>query len=464
MSRYLLPVPSFRQVVMGVFFVVFTLLDPFGLSSSSDAASERWLNRMFASGYGHLGQQQIAVVLIDDAYLQRNGTFWPMPYDEQSKLFKNLLGFKPKAVFADLLYSHDHADGQAGKDSQLLANVFERYQRRGIPFFLANSGVAQKEAGHVNALESLSSASSPALVQWSGFDERYPLAVSTSMGTLETPALALYREYCRDRLCADIPADAASAVTAPPMAVQWGLNMPPEQSSVARADDCRAIGGLAEEFWKQLMHAVFWKLDDSDDKPVCRYALTLTATDLEVTDEQDRELIGRLIANRLVLVGADITSASDLTESPVNGLVPGVFLHAMALDNLITQGMKYDRDPESVRGTNFNWLDLLSIVLVGVIALIRCLHQRASEDFEACDRLTRVRVGLLSPLASWIVVLGFLWLLSQVLNATHITPVNVLGVLLISLVLVADAFSSLPKVFAPFNPKKEFKCSSGLCL
>ena len=98
---------------------------------------------MFASSYPDTGQQRVAVVLVDDAYVMRNGTSWPMPYGEQSKLFKRLLAYKPKAVFVDLLYSHDHSLGDPERGSQLLANVFERYQRQGIPLLLANTGVIE---------------------------------------------------------------------------------------------------------------------------------------------------------------------------------------------------------------------------------------------------------------------------------------------------------------------------------
>ncbi len=52
-----------------------------------------------------------------------------------------------------------------------------------------------------------------------------------------------------------------------------------------------------------------------------------------------------LLRDRLVMVGASITSTGDLVQSPVHGLIPGVYLHAMALDNLIYKGMDYDREP-----------------------------------------------------------------------------------------------------------------------
>ncbi|MCT6980877.1 hypothetical protein M1697_22615, partial [Salmonella enterica subsp. enterica serovar Oranienburg] len=91
---------------------------------------------------------------------------WPMPYGEQSKLFKRLLAFKPKAVFVDLLYSHDHSFGDPARGSQLLANVFERYQRQGIPLWLANTGVERGEAGQANTLAPFVEVSRPGLVAW----------------------------------------------------------------------------------------------------------------------------------------------------------------------------------------------------------------------------------------------------------------------------------------------------------
>ncbi|RZA11137.1 MAG: CHASE2 domain-containing protein, partial [Proteobacteria bacterium] len=128
------------QVLLGLVIGCIALLDPFGLSSASDAASSQWINRITASSYPDTGQQQVVVVLIDDEYLMHNATFWPLPYAQQSQLFKRLLAYKPRAVFVDLMYSHDHAPNDADNGSQLLVNVFERYREQGIALLLANTG------------------------------------------------------------------------------------------------------------------------------------------------------------------------------------------------------------------------------------------------------------------------------------------------------------------------------------
>lgn len=429
----MLKLPRFplRQLLFGVTVVLIALLDPFGLASSTDDASASWLNRLLADQYADKGQREVVVVLIDDAYLLRHDTYWPLPYSEQSKVFKRLLAYKPSAVFVDLLYSHDHSrsvDGQAPRmESQLLANVFQRYQRQGIPLFLANTGLPRGEQGAVNVLPRFAEVGTPALVSWSGRGNQYPLAVSTPIGTLETPALGLYRHYCQRRACAPLPADAVAAAQLPDMAVQWGLHQSPLQAKVSNIVDC-SLPSLAD----QLLQAVFWKLGNSGQSN-CAYSLTLSAADLETTDPDDQALLKRLLRNKLVLVGAHIVGTGDLTLSPLHGKIPGVYAHAMALDNLINWGMGYYRATPSVAGLGS--VDVLDVVELLLLALITYLKGYLAAPLFTRSLMRQQRRPLLRSLSAWALVLALLIGLSAVLWLKNFTPANVLGLLLISLTL-----------------------------
>ncbi|KTC19384.1 nucleotide cyclase [Pseudomonas marginalis ICMP 9505] len=438
-----LPLFNRRRYWLAAFIVLLAILDPFGLASSSDKASAQWLNRMFAGHYSNAGQREVAVVLIDDAYLMRNTTSWPMPYGEQSKLFKRLLAYKPKAVFVDLLYSHDHSFGDPARGSQLLANVFERYQRQGIALWLANTGVARGEAGQANTLAPFFEVSRPGLVAWDGVDDKYPLAVQTPIGLMETPALALYREFCKTQKCASPPVDAKTAAQQQPIAVQWGLNLAPEQSRIAKVRHCAPARHFVLDAVAQFFQAVFWKLDDSA-LARCPYTLTLSASDLEVSDPQDQALLAELLRDRLVLVGANITSTGDLVESPVHGQLPGIYLHAMALDNLINVGMDYDHEPADFPRLPFNWLDLLELGLLALIAVLKALHARQIAGHGAWSRWRKWETAFFSsPIWSWLLVMAALIVLSLLLGLNHITPVNVLGIILLSLVLFNEQIEAI---------------------
>ena len=432
------PLFNHRRYWLAAIIVLLAVLDPFGLASSSDKASAQWLNRMFASHYSNEGQQRVAVVVIDDAYLMRNGTSWPMPYGEQSKLFKRLLAYKPKAVFVDLLYSHDHSFGDPARGSQLLANVFERYQRQGIPLWLANTGVVRGEAGQANTLQPFAEVSRPGLVAWEGVDDQYPLAVQTPLGLMETPAMVLYRELCRTQKCQSPPVDAQTAAQRQPIAVQWGLKLAPEQARIADVRHCAPARHFVLDGLAQFFHSLFWKLDDSA-LARCPYTLTVSASDLEVSDPQDQALLTELLRDRLVLVGANITSTGDLVDSPVHGQLPGVYLHAMALDNLINAGMDYAHEPANFPGLPFNWLDLLELALLALIAVLKALHARRLAGHRPWSRWRRREIRFFSsPCPSWLLVMSVLALMSVLLSVNNITPVNVLGIVLLSLVLFSE--------------------------
>ncbi|WDY58127.1 CHASE2 domain-containing protein [Pseudomonas sp. PSKL.D1] len=428
---------SFRQALFGLAAVLIALLDPIGLASSTDDASSRWLNRLLATSYADTGQRQVVVVLIDDDYLQRNHTYWPLPYAEQSKLFKRLLAYKPGAVFVDLLYSHDHSrvfPGQpSGMESQLLANVFERYRQQNIPLILANSGLERGKDGAVNTLPSLLHVSSPTLVSWSGFGNQYPLAAPTSLGVLETPALSLYREYCRRNACKSLPANAEAAADLAPMTVQWGAHRSPRQALVSDVSECKVPGLL-----DQLLQAVFWRLGNNAQAN-CAYSLTLSARDLEVTASQDQALIRELLQDKLVLVGAQIAGTGDITVSPLHGKTPGVYLHAMALDNLINWGMGYYRSTPSLIGS----VDVLDFIELALLALITLLKGPLEAPVvSASVRGERSRLHL-EPLSAWVIVILLLAGVSATLWFNNFTPANVLGLLLLSLTLFSTRIEAL---------------------
>jgi hypothetical protein len=51
-----------------------------------------------------------------------------------------------------------------------------------------------------------------------------------------------------------------------------------------------------------------------------------------------------MIKDRIVFYGADIIGAADSVETPTHGRLPAVFVHAMALDNLMSMRGEYYRD------------------------------------------------------------------------------------------------------------------------
>ncbi|MCQ4324491.1 hypothetical protein CXK94_15735 [Stutzerimonas stutzeri] len=394
----------------GGLFVI--LLDPFGLTSATDAASARLLNQLLANGYETSARQRIAVVLIDDDYLRQRDSHWPLPYAEQSKLFRQLLAYRPAAVMVDLMYSYDHSRGRNNDSSQLLGNVFERYRAAGIPLYLASTGAAQ-----ASTLPELSAASRPALVSWSGYQDQYPLAAETAEGWLDTAAFALYRVHCSQHSCPPLPDTPRLAATEPPIALQWGRGPAQEQRHVSDISQCPAQPGPWRQTLELVLRAIFWRIS-SPAETLCPYHLTITASTLATTVPEERAMLRELLADRLVLVGAAIESAEDLALSPVHGQLPGVYSHAMALDNLIQYGLDYFSAPPEVFGTEIDVLDLFEMAFV---LFVLWFESHRTDKYARQQRIT-------IPLCAVVFLLALSWLLYTL----RITPVNVLGLLLLT--------------------------------
>jgi CHASE2 domain-containing sensor protein len=56
------------------------------------------------------------------------------------------------------------------------------------------------------------------------------------------------------------------------------------------------------------------------------------------------------LKSRIVMVGYNLIGSPDDVQSPLHGKLPGVFFHAMALDNLINLGDEYWHVPKNING------------------------------------------------------------------------------------------------------------------
>jgi hypothetical protein len=80
----------------------------------------------------------------------------------------------------------------------------------------------------------------------------------------------------------------------------------------------------------------------ADKRPVCPYHVTIPVRALK--DYGEKNPFGPLDAHlkgATVFYGTALMGMHDVIESPVHGTIPGVHLHAMALDNLLTWGKQY---------------------------------------------------------------------------------------------------------------------------
>ncbi len=116
----------------------------------------------------------------------------------------------------------------------------------------------------------------------------------------------------------------------------------------------------------------------------CFYHLAIPVKTLfsNVSDAQLRYML----EDKIVMIGADQPQLSDNFNTPTYGVVPGVMLHAMALDNLIEKGANHNKVPRKLL-YEMDTSDLFSGIVLMVVAFLLYIVrerdlQRPSESGE----------------------------------------------------------------------------------
>jgi hypothetical protein len=86
--------------------------------------------------------------------------------------------------------------------------------------------------------------------------------------------------------------------------------------------------------------------------------------------------IEQLAKNRVIFYGGGLEGAQDKSYTPVNGLQPNVFVHAMAMDNLITFKGKPEQNVVEIFGTSYTSNPVQVAAIIPVIMILTWIHMR----------------------------------------------------------------------------------------
>jgi CHASE2 domain-containing sensor protein len=103
----------------------------------------------------------------------------------------------------------------------------------------------------------------------------------------------------------------------------------------------QSLARLKESVWQFLLDTIgILNAHPGQPRQTCPYNQWIPGEAvLFASGPAQQETLRALFEDRIVMIGADIKGAPDLIQTPVHGQIPGVFLHAMALDNLLERGI-----------------------------------------------------------------------------------------------------------------------------
>ena len=373
-----------------------------------DEVVKRMTTRIYlpvlARNYSPKGQNAITVMTLDDVDLREYGLSWPVPLDYYQRLLDRLTTYHPKAVFVDVLFLDDRPQTQIDKFVKSACGASEQ----GVAVFLAtvpryNGTLAAGEAGLMpasnveRALASAVNQQGKACVtltlatispdkldhsQW-----QYPLTRMPD-GKRSSVALAIFCHFNE----AQCPTELQE-----PQALIWATSAAPTnaQTMITAGTAGQRSTPLCRSQWHgweavPFLTPTLGALGMTPLLPLCPYHQVVPMRAFKALDNPkpgygfSAAEVASALTGKMVLVGADLVAVGDNAISPLHGRLPGVHVHAMALDNLIETDGAYIQDGEfgMQHGllTRTNFFTAIAVFLVAaVIAAVRFFrlsHQR----------------------------------------------------------------------------------------
>lgn len=167
-----------------------------------------------------------------------------------------------------------------------------------------------------------------------------------------------------------------------------------EAGGQARPDPCEVPRGFSA-VWALFRKGLSGVQQD------CPHFSTVHASTLLYGEEGTQERVRGMLEGRVVFYGGDIDAIRDATFSPAHGFIPGVYLHATALENLLVLGTDYKSSDQRVAVAGHDLVKAGNLLGWGVAALLAIL---GAVEGGLRDRARRLRHRLALTAAWWAVV------------------------------------------------------------
>lgn len=398
--------------------------DPLGLVEASDHLSGLLVSSVLSPFYGgsaHRGQDNIVVILYDQDYLDRLQQKWPIRLADHRRLLTRIAAAQPAAIFLDIFFTAqndsrrreisafyqalEHIDCA---DHSSLQSCAEEDQVPVVLASLLSEPDPEIRLRHDDNTIEINRPPRTALAEVNEMNHRYRLtdivrncdpAVSAYCFR-PTAAYSLYQIWCRhpdrryDDQCKFISKDQEHKE----MYLQWGYaptdamreyyEMTGTLDENGKPVSCAKQSGGLLATSAEAITLLVKKLFNGDWRPRCLYHNHVGARYAQSASFKDLE---ELVKGKVVLVGTALDFQQDTIESHIHGYVPGVFWHAMALDNLIEYGDAFLRNMPNESAIP---LQTLTAAIIFSIALFMILINDWTEARLAKRRTKRGKTGL----------------------------------------------------------------------
>lgn len=333
-------------LVMVFVLVVGFLADLFGLGALTERFTFRTYSLMVAPFHDTTERDNVPVVMIDDRDLRAHDWLWPVSYRNHARILEEILKYSPRSVYMDFLFIDQRDDPTIGQ----LVPVLEKYLEAEIPVYLPVLPFKRQRS----EFQDLTRTVLATRRQQGLDDEEYVLHKSARA----SPAYALYLHGCSRGDCGKsglepLSEDPESNARqnprkdprfSKPLQIQWGL-VPTGMNKFL--DGCKysseqSTFSVVRDLWST---AIFQGLTNAEER--CPYMPVISVTNLlhEGFSPDASAFVEEALSDRIsgkdIIYGQALVGVSDFVDPPTQPRVSSGYRHAMALENLRSNGDRY---------------------------------------------------------------------------------------------------------------------------
>jgi len=467
----------FHYAAYAVIAFALVQLDPLHWNEAASEASQDLAYRVLIGPlYPTDHRDDITVVLFNEATLKYLGATWPTALGVHAEVLKTIRAMEPKAVMVDFIFPDSRRDPTV-VELQEAIRAFEEPAPKPIPLYFARAEGANLDWIRPDLLEatltgavipvsdgvsrtyqpcSVLGGDDPGCACVADFNEFAACPAGTDAASPDTPVALTAAFAMFDR--GGLP-DWFDVQRPAMMDVVWSNRLNPINAEWMR----KQVGSELEALCIDLntgivdwVHRLVFTSENYSFRQPCPYATTVTAHALLQASQDPR--LREIIRGKYVFYGGDLTGLEDTVVPPTHVKLPGVFLHAMALDNLLTFGGQYKHSSFPTLGLGLSAKDF-NLALAILIALIAVAFVRNESVFEVDPQKAREATGLayvgvvLRRLAPWLcfnlIMLAIIVALCSALYfAAAVSPKNWLGYWGLSVALSGMAKGRFVEPFA----------------
>lgn len=342
-------------------------------SEGAKRVATRIWGPVLTDSYPGTGRDQITVLLIDDKDLREYGEVWPVSLGFHERRLLELLKYRPKAVFFDIVFLDDRKD----PDLDGFVGAACKARQAGIPVFIGSFGnigfaPSRTERTMLERRVDVGGRSLPCIeaaylnMRIDGYDQsvwEYDIdvppqgeAARRAGAVFPSPAARLFRvEHALD-----------PQVAAEPMALVWGTASDPRNLEWLNSDlRPGGPGAYCTSTWAWRRVLPIGK----GNAPLCPYQQLLPVRTLKRVHGLDADDLGEAIGGKYLIYGTQLQSNGDVILAPYHGRIAGAFLHAMALDNLLSFAGKPKAGGDFGQPWNgpATWFTLFAVAIISAL-------------------------------------------------------------------------------------------------